>query len=90
MWRSLPEELVTEEAEPYHKETPEKTMSRATFTGQPVSLTSPSTLALIAANLAPVAGMILFGWNLGDVMILHWGESAVIGFYNLLKIAVYE
>lgn len=30
----------------------------------PIALTSPSTLALIAANLLPLFGVLLFGWDL--------------------------
>jgi hypothetical protein len=55
---------------------------------QPVLLTSPSTLVLIIANLIPVAGMALLNWNLSDVMVLYWAESAVIGFINLCKMIV--
>ena len=53
-----------------------------------VELTSGSTLALIAANMIPVAGTLFYGWELGTVLVLYWAESAIIGFYNLLKIAV--
>jgi hypothetical protein len=49
---------------------------------------SASTLALAAANLVPLAGVLLLGWNLGEVMVLFWAENAVIGFYNVLKLAV--
>ena len=49
---------------------------------------SPSGLALIAANLVPLAGVLFFGWDLASVMILFWAESAVIGFYTALKMAV--
>jgi len=55
---------------------------------QPVSLASASSLALIAANLVPVAGAIFLGWKLSDVMVLYWAESAIIGFFNVCKIAV--
>ena len=54
----------------------------------PLTLKSPSTLALIAANLAPLAGSAFLGWKLADVMVLYWAESAVIGFFNVCKIAV--
>lgn len=54
----------------------------------PVSLSSPSTLALILANLLPLAGTVFLGWNLGEVMVLYWAESAVIGIFNLAKMAV--
>lgn len=55
---------------------------------KPVTLASPSTLALIVANLVPLAGTVFLGWRLSDVMVLYWAESAVIGFWNLCKIAV--
>jgi hypothetical protein len=55
---------------------------------EPLSLVSPSSLALIIANLVPLAGAALFGWKLSDVMVLYWAESAIIGFFNICKIAV--
>jgi hypothetical protein len=55
---------------------------------QPLTLASPSTLMLIIANLAPIAGSVFFDWNLGDVMVLYWAESAIIGFFNVCKIAI--
>lgn len=55
---------------------------------EPLALTSPSALALIAANLVPLAGVLLGQWKLGDVMVLFWSESAIIGFYTVLKMAV--
>ena len=54
----------------------------------PPSLMSPSGLALIAANLVPLAGVLFFGWDLASVIVLFWAESAVIGFYTALKMAV--
>lgn len=54
----------------------------------PVSLASASTLVLIIANLVPVAGTMFLGWNLSDVMVLYWAESAVIGLFNIAKIIV--
>jgi hypothetical protein len=51
------------------------------------SITSLSSVALIAANLFPLFGVLLLGWNIGELMLLFWAESAVIGFYNLLKMA---
>ena len=55
---------------------------------QPVTLGSASSLALIAANLVPLAGAAFLGWKLSDVMVLYWAESAIIGFFNVCKIAV--
>jgi uncharacterized protein DUF6498 len=54
----------------------------------PPKLASPSGLALIAANLVPLAGVLFFHWNLANVILLFWAESAIIGFYTVLKIAV--
>jgi hypothetical protein len=54
----------------------------------PVKLASPSTLALILANLVPVFGTAFLGWRLSDVMVIYWAESAVIGFYNVCKMVV--
>lgn len=54
----------------------------------PLSITSPSGLALIGANLVPLGGVLFFEWDLPSVMILYWAESAVIAFYTVLKIAV--
>ena len=55
---------------------------------QALTLASPSTLALIIANLVPVAGTLFLGWNLSHVMVIYWAESAVIGFFTLCKIVV--
>ncbi len=44
-----------------------------------------SVVFLIGANLVPFAGVLFFGWQVGDIMLLFWAESAIIGFYNLCK-----
>ena len=55
---------------------------------QRLALTSPSALALIAANLVPLAGVLLGQWTLGQVMVLFWSESGIIGSYTALKMAI--
>ena len=45
----------------------------------------PSILALIAANLIPLAGAIFFRWDAFSILVLYWLESAVVGFYNVFK-----
>jgi hypothetical protein len=47
-----------------------------------------SMLVLVAANLIPLFFVLLGEWTLAEVMVLFWAESAVIGFYTLLKMAV--
>ena len=49
---------------------------------------SVSSVALIAANLAPVGGVLFFAWTIEDVLLLYWAESAVIGIYNLARMWV--
>ena len=62
--------------------------AEAVISKVPITLASTSTLLLIIANLVPIAGNIFLDWNLGDVMVLYWAESAIVGFFNLCKIAV--
>jgi hypothetical protein len=49
---------------------------------------STSSLLLILANLVPVVGVFFLGWEIGELMLLFWIESAIIGFFNVLKIFV--
>jgi len=49
---------------------------------------SLSIAVLVAANLVPVYGAVAWNWDLGYVLLLYWAESAVIGFFNLCKMAV--
>ncbi len=62
--------------------------AKAACDDPPATLASPSTLALIIANLIPLAGAVFLGWKLSDVMVLYWAESAIIGFFNICKIVV--
>jgi hypothetical protein len=50
--------------------------------------TTGSVIALVAANLYPLLGVLLLDWDLASVMVLYWAESAIIAFYTVLKIAV--
>jgi hypothetical protein len=47
-----------------------------------------SAIFLVAANLVPVVGVLLFDWSVADLMVLFWAENVVIGVYALLKMAV--
>lgn len=42
---------------------------------------------LIAANLIPVAGVMLWGWSVFEIVVLYWFENVVIGAVNILKLA---
>jgi hypothetical protein len=41
---------------------------------------------LIAANLVPLAGVLMWDWRIADVVILYWIENLVIGAFNVLRI----
>ena len=45
-----------------------------------------SILALIAANLAPLFGILFFGWDAASIVLLYWVENLIIGAYNILMI----
>lgn len=47
---------------------------------------SKSIIFLLTANVIPIYGVIFLGWRVIDLLFLYWAESAMIGFFNLLKI----
>lgn len=47
-----------------------------------------SRLALIAANIIPMVGALFFGWDILNIMLIYWAESAVIGLYTIFKIII--
>lgn len=46
---------------------------------------SPSSLMLIGANLLPLYGVLVLGWQVFPVMLLFWLENVVIGMFNALR-----
>ena len=42
--------------------------------------------AIVAVNMIPLAGVLLFGWRLSDLMLLYWLENGIIGGFTVLKI----
>lgn len=47
-----------------------------------------SSIALVLANLVPLAGVLLFDWRVLDILMLYWAENVVIGVVNVLRMAV--
>lgn len=47
-----------------------------------------STLILFAANLVPLFGVLYWHWDMFLVMILYWMETAIIGFWHILRMVV--
>lgn len=46
---------------------------------------TPSVIALVLANLIPLAGVVFFGWQVFPIMFLFWFENVVVGGFNVLK-----
>lgn len=42
-------------------------------------------MTLVLTNLIPLAGYIWLGWELYDLMILYWLESAVVGLFTVAR-----
>ena len=47
-----------------------------------------SLIALIIANLVPIVGVIVAGWDAGTIVLLYWTENIIVGFYNVVKLAL--
>jgi len=45
----------------------------------------PSSIVLIFANVIPLVGVLLFDWNVLEILLLYWTESVVIGVLNVLR-----
>ncbi len=43
---------------------------------------------LVAMNLVPLGGAIFAGWDVGFILLVYWAENLVVGFYNVLKMAI--
>lgn len=49
-----------------------------------------SSIALILANLVPLGGVLLLGWQVFDVVMIYWAENVIIGLLNVMRMAVCE
>jgi hypothetical protein len=52
----------------------------------PAALQNPSTVALIAANLAMIAVALWQQWEIGVLIWIYWFQSVIIGLFQFLKI----
>ncbi|SFZ86168.1 hypothetical protein SAMN02983003_3342 [Devosia enhydra] len=50
------------------------------------TLFEPRSLLLVAANLLPVLGVLLVGWDVFVLIMLYWLETAIIGFWTFVGI----
>jgi hypothetical protein len=42
-------------------------------------------VALIVANLVPLAGVLFLGWSVWQILIIYWIENGIVGVFNVLK-----
>lgn len=47
-----------------------------------------STVALLAANAVPLAGVVLLGWGVYPILLLYWLENVISGAFNVLRMLV--
>lgn len=45
-----------------------------------------SAILLVLANMIPLFGIFLFGWDAVTILVLYWLESVIIGGLNVVKI----
>ena len=45
-----------------------------------------SALALLAANVLPLLGVLFWGWSTFAVVVIYWAENVVLGMINILKL----
>ena len=62
----------------------------ADTTSAPASVNSRLTpYLLIAANLLPLLGVLLGGWDVASIVVFFWAENLIIGAFNILKMLSY-
>jgi hypothetical protein len=45
---------------------------------------APAAIALlVASNLLPLVGVLLWGWNLQSIIVLYWIENGIVGALNI-------
>ena len=49
-------------------------------------LSRASAWWLIFANLIPIYGVLQFGWSVGELLLLYWLETVVIGVFGIAKL----
>lgn len=49
-----------------------------------------SALTLVAANLVPLAGVLLWQWSISSIIVLYWFENVVIGVINVARMIAFS
>ena len=42
-------------------------------------------VALLLANLVPIAGVLYMDWDVGAIIVLYWTENLIAGGYTIFK-----
>ncbi|MEM1230795.1 MAG: DUF6498-containing protein [Pseudomonadota bacterium] len=45
-----------------------------------------SAIALVLANLLPLAGVLFAGWQVGTIVLFFWAENLIIGLCNVIRL----
>jgi hypothetical protein len=64
-------------------------MVSAASTTQPPRTFGVGTMLLIAANALPLVGILLWGWDAFEILVLYWSETAIIGFWTLFRLSAF-
>ena len=59
-------------------------IDRAVRLAQATSSTTSAAL-LVAFNLVPLVGVLLWGWNVATILVLYWVENGIVGLLNVPK-----
>jgi hypothetical protein len=59
-------------------------IARAIRLAQATSSTT-SVVLLVLFNLVPLAGVLLWGWSVGTILVLYWVENGIVGALNIPK-----
>lgn len=46
-----------------------------------------AVVALVVANLVPLAGVLWFGWSIWTILTIYWLENGIVGVFNVMKMA---
>ena len=52
------------------------------------ALLRPSVVVLVLANLVPLFGVFVWGWEVFPLLLLFWFENVIIGLFNVVKMLV--
>ena len=52
-----------------------------------VGSSAGAVVALVAANLVPLIGVLWFGWSMWTILTIYWVENGIVGLFNVLKMA---